>query len=103
MTAAWRGAASCADRRTGTGPPRPAGGVMDTMQKPATATIRAQHDQLTTSLPMHDEQDFADARRGFLAALEPGVVRSDGRVVWDSASYGFLGGDAPATVNPSLW
>ncbi|HEY6747233.1 MAG TPA: alkyl sulfatase dimerization domain-containing protein [Mycobacteriales bacterium] len=58
---------------------------------------------MTKSLPMHDRQDFDDARRGFVAALEPGVVRADGRVVWDSDSYAFLIGDAPVTVNPSLW
>lgn len=76
---------------------------MSTEQKSATQAIIAQHEQLTKSLPLHDEQDFADARRGFVAALEPGLVRADGRVVWDADSYAFLSGDAPATVNPSLW
>lgn len=76
---------------------------MSTEQKSATPAIIAQHEQLTKSLPLHDEQDFADARRGFVAALEPGLVRADGRVVWDADSYAFLSGDAPATVNPSLW
>lgn len=76
---------------------------MDAMQQPPTEAITLQHEHLTKSLPMHDEQDFEDARRGFITALEPGVVRSDGRVVWDADSYAFLNGDAPATVNPSLW
>jgi alkyl sulfatase BDS1-like metallo-beta-lactamase superfamily hydrolase len=32
------------------------------------------------------------------------VIRAaDGRVVWDNDSYAFLDGDAPTTVNPSLW
>ncbi|MER7672321.1 alkyl sulfatase dimerization domain-containing protein [Kitasatospora sp. NPDC096128] len=53
---------------------------------------------------MDDRQDFADAHRGFLGALEPATVKdAAGRVVWDNDSYTFLGGDAPATVNPSLW
>jgi alkyl sulfatase BDS1-like metallo-beta-lactamase superfamily hydrolase len=35
-----------------------------------------------------DTTDFADADRGFLGALQPGVVRAaDGRVVWESDSY----------------
>jgi alkyl sulfatase BDS1-like metallo-beta-lactamase superfamily hydrolase len=51
-----------------------------------------------------DDQDFEDARRGFLAALEPGVVRNDaGDVVWDNDVYAFLDEDCPPTANPSLW
>lgn len=77
---------------------------MNTQEKAASTTIVAQHEQLLKSLPMHDVQDFVDARRGFLGALDPAVVRSeDGRVVWDNDSYAFLTGEAPATVNPSLW
>ena len=54
--------------------------------------------------PFDDERDFADAGRGFIAALEPGVVRNAaGEVVWDSDSYSFLAGEAPETVHPSLW
>jgi alkyl sulfatase BDS1-like metallo-beta-lactamase superfamily hydrolase len=72
--------------------------------RPATAAIIAQHRHLTEVLPFADTQDFEDAHRGFIAALEPAVVRAaDGRVVWDNDSYAFLTGDAPDTVNPSLW
>ncbi|MGH3208422.1 MAG: alkyl/aryl-sulfatase, partial [Trebonia sp.] len=54
--------------------------------------------------PFDDDQDFADAERGFVAALSPGVVRNEaGKVVWDSDSYAFLAGDAPGTADPSLW
>jgi alkyl sulfatase BDS1-like metallo-beta-lactamase superfamily hydrolase len=74
-----------------------------TASKPATASVVAQHAEVTATLPFADRQDFEDARRGFVAALEPGVVRSEGRVVWDNDSYGFLTGEAPPTVNPSLW
>jgi alkyl sulfatase BDS1-like metallo-beta-lactamase superfamily hydrolase len=72
--------------------------------KPATAVIQTAHRKLSEALPFSDRADFVDADRGFIAALEPGVVRaSDGRVVWDNDSYAFLSGDAPASVNPSLW
>jgi alkyl sulfatase BDS1-like metallo-beta-lactamase superfamily hydrolase len=55
-------------------------------------------------LPFHDTQDFEDARRGFVAALEPGVVRNEaGEVVWDNDVYAFLDGDCPPTAHPSLW
>ncbi len=55
-------------------------------------------------LPIDDRVDFDDARRGFVAALSPALVRSTGgRVVWDMESYAFLEGECPDTVNPSLW
>lgn len=76
----------------------------DNQPKPASPTIVAQQRHLLETLPFSDRQDFEDAHRGFIAALEPGVVRnSEGRVVWDNDSYDFLAGDAPDTVNPSLW
>ncbi|MET0780911.1 MAG: alkyl sulfatase dimerization domain-containing protein [Microbacterium sp.] len=72
--------------------------------KPATPTIEKSHAALLASLPFDDTQDFEDADRGFIAALEPGVIHAaDGRVVWDNDSYAFLRGDAPASVHPSLW
>jgi alkyl sulfatase BDS1-like metallo-beta-lactamase superfamily hydrolase len=67
-------------------------------------SIVEQHRALLATLPFSDTRDFDDASRGLLARLDPCVVRADdGRVVWDGESYGFLGGDAPLTVNPSLW
>jgi len=72
--------------------------------KPATPAIAAQQRALLAALPFGDRQDFDDAHRGFISALEPGVVHAaDGRVVWDNDAYDFLAGDAPDTVNPSLW
>lgn len=72
--------------------------------KPVTPAIEAQNAALLTALPFDDVRDFEDADRGFIAALEPGVItRPDGDVVWDADSYSFLEGAAPATVNPSLW
>jgi alkyl sulfatase BDS1-like metallo-beta-lactamase superfamily hydrolase len=77
---------------------------MSSTPKDATTTIREQHATLLDSLPFDDEDDFAAADRGFMGALEPAVIHADdGRVVWDNDSYSFLTGDAPDTVNPSLW
>jgi alkyl sulfatase BDS1-like metallo-beta-lactamase superfamily hydrolase len=70
--------------------------------KPPTAVIEAVH--RNHRLPLDDTADFADAARGFIAALTPCVVKAaDGRVVWDNDSYSFLTGDAPPSVHPSLW
>ena len=72
--------------------------------KPAEQSIAAAHRELSASLPFADAADEEDAARGFIAALSPAVVHApDGRVVWDNDKYSFLGGEAPDTVNPSLW
>ncbi|HEY2086136.1 MAG TPA: MBL fold metallo-hydrolase, partial [Mycobacterium sp.] len=67
-----------------------------------TALIASAHQN--RRLPLDDTADFADADRGFIAALTPCVVKAaDGRVVWDNDRYSFLTGDAPPSVDPSLW
>lgn len=67
------------------------------------ATRRA-NTAMQATLPLADREDEDFARRGFIATWnEPHIRAADGRVVWDFASYGFLQGDAPETVNPSLW
>ncbi len=72
--------------------------------KPPTAAISTAHSEYGKGLPFDDTRDFADADKGFIAALEPCVVKAaDGRVVWDNDVYSFLSGDAPTTVHPSLW
>ena len=54
--------------------------------------------------PFDDRQDFEDADRGFVGAMEPCIVTTeDGRVIWDNDAYAFLAGDCPETANPSLW
>lgn len=75
-----------------------------TSQTDATQRVQSVHDGALQQFPFGDEQDFADVERGFIAALEPGVVTNTaGEVVWDSDSYSFLQQDCPPTVHPSLW
>ncbi len=70
--------------------------------KPPSAVIESAHRD--HALPFHDETDFANADRGFIAALSPCVIKAaDGRVVWDNDAYSFLSGPAPTSVHPSLW
>jgi alkyl sulfatase BDS1-like metallo-beta-lactamase superfamily hydrolase len=67
-------------------------------------TVEKANRALLGSLPFDDTADFDDADRGFIATLEPGIVlAADGHTVWDNDSYDFLTGEAPTTVNPSLW
>ncbi len=74
------------------------------MTTKASATIVRQHAELAKALPFEDTDDFEAATRGFIGRLEPGVVKNaEGHVVWDIDSYAFVQGEAPETVNPSLW
>lgn len=67
----------------------------------ATADANA---RVATALPLGDASDLADATRGRLAQVDGGIIRNaKGDVVWDANSYAFLKGDAPSSVNPSLW
>ncbi|MGP3776474.1 alkyl/aryl-sulfatase [Streptomyces sp. SDT5-1] len=70
----------------------------------AQPSIREQQAELRARLPFDDTQDFEDATRGLIARRVPSAVTAaDGRVVWDNDTYAFLKGEAPETVNPSLW
>jgi alkyl sulfatase BDS1-like metallo-beta-lactamase superfamily hydrolase len=72
--------------------------------KAPTPVIESRNAAHLDSLPFGDTADYTDADRGFLGALEPCVITAaDGRVVWDNDVYGFLTGDAPSSVHPSLW
>ncbi|MEI7446494.1 MAG: alkyl sulfatase dimerization domain-containing protein [Burkholderiales bacterium] len=70
------------------------------------STLRANR-ALADTLPFADEQDFEDARRGFVGTIPDARVAGDGpsgAPVWDLAPYAFLETpEAPDTVNPSLW
>jgi alkyl sulfatase BDS1-like metallo-beta-lactamase superfamily hydrolase len=76
-----------------------------TTPKDATRAVRDQNAALLDRLPFDDRDDYTAADRGFVGKLDPCVIHDDdGNVVWDNDSYGFLtDGDAPDTVNPSLW
>jgi alkyl sulfatase BDS1-like metallo-beta-lactamase superfamily hydrolase len=77
---------------------------MTTSPRDPSATILEQQRSVLASLPFSDTQDFADVDRGLLGRREPGAVTAeDGRVVWDNDTYDFIEGEAPDTVNPSLW
>jgi len=63
-------------------------------QKPAQPDVASRNDAVRSELPFADRQDFDDVMRGFVATAP------------DTANpqrYEFLKGDAPPTVNPSLW
>lgn len=66
-------------------------------------TLRA-NAQLGAELDFTDRRDFDDAGRGFIATLPDAHIEADtGGVSWSLKPYAFLSGEAPQTVNPSLW
>ncbi|MET4159994.1 alkyl sulfatase dimerization domain-containing protein [Agromyces sp. PvR057] len=72
-------------------------------QDPTDAIIAA-NAELAARLPFADDADFAAVERGFIATLEdPKILDAAGEVVWDASTYDFIQGEAPDSVNPSLW
>ncbi len=87
--------------------------------KPASEATRQANQAVLKELDFADQQDFADARRGFLAPLpnQGRIPAQNGGLAWDLAPYAFVtplqsGADseinlqprpAPATVHPALW
>lgn len=73
-------------------------------QAQVTDATRSVNAEMARALPWSDREDEDFASRGFIAAYDqPQIRASDGRVVWDFTAYNFLDGEAPETVNPSLW
>ncbi len=71
---------------------------------PATDATASANRSVAAQLDINNQRDFEDASRGLIASAENLVVKMpDGTVVWDMPSYEFVAGEAPTTVNPSLW
>jgi len=71
--------------------------------KPASPWTATRNREAARALPIEDREQ-EEARRGLVAELDPGTIEGEGgRLVWDVESYGFLEGEAPNTVHPSLW
>ena len=73
----------------------------------ATEATRTANAEMAAGLDFADRRDFDEAERGLIAPLPDGgkVLGADGGPVWDLSRFGFIahGGEAPDTVNPSLW
>ncbi|MFC7895535.1 alkyl/aryl-sulfatase [Streptomyces sp. NPDC057381] len=77
---------------------------MNPTPKGAQPSISRQQTEMRDRLPFSDSQDCEDTKRGIIARRTPNaVLGADGAVVWDNDTYSFLAGEAPDTVNPSLW
>ncbi len=71
---------------------------------PASEYTLESNNAVLEELPFENKQDFSDANRGFIATLPEYVVKyTDGSTIMDLSDYDFIEGDAPGSVNPSLW
>ena len=71
----------------------------------ADATTKAANAAMAARLPFSDTRDFESAKRGLMAPVPDGVIKTaSGTMLWNLGEYAFIDGElAPATVNPSLW
>lgn len=71
---------------------------------PASEHTRKANKAVSDSLPLDNQDDFDQARKGLIAQLDTLIVKDNqGRTLWDQNAYQFIHGEAPATANPSLW
>ncbi|HIG66881.1 MAG TPA: MBL fold metallo-hydrolase [Porticoccaceae bacterium] len=75
------------------------------MTETAASDFTLAHNQrFVDNLDLGHQQDFDDATQGLVAYAPNDELVSDlGFTLWNPASYDFIQGDAPDTVNPSLW
>jgi alkyl sulfatase BDS1-like metallo-beta-lactamase superfamily hydrolase len=70
----------------------------------ATETTANINRQVLKTLRLTDKADFDDASRGLIARPDALTIEGpNGSIAWQPASYDFIQGDAPPSVNPSLW
>lgn len=73
-------------------------------QSPASSHVVRAQETVKENLNFSNQQDFKDARKGFIATIEtPAVLTDNGQVSYPVEAWNFLESSAPATVNPSLW
>ncbi|HIG39895.1 MAG: alkyl sulfatase dimerization domain-containing protein [bacterium] len=73
--------------------------------KPATARTQTINQSFRDKLNFEDRRSFDNAKKGFIATLSPMTISHDRgkRNAFDLEPLSFLQGEAPDTVNPSLW
>ncbi|MRV75507.1 MBL fold metallo-hydrolase [Duganella sp. FT92W] len=72
--------------------------------QPASSHTAQANKAFGAALPLADQQDFQDAQRGLIATLPDRLIKAaTGGTAWDGARFDFIKGDAPDSVNPSLW
>ena len=77
---------------------------LNNQPKPATDFTAKINKTVYKQLDFADSTDFVEARRGFIATLDSGIIRNEtGKIVVNTHDYDFLTGKSPESVNPALW
>lgn len=72
--------------------------------KEATSYTKQANEKVKQSLPFKNTKDFENAQKGLLGPIPGGKIDGlKGFPPYETSNYSFLKGDAPDTVNPSLW
>lgn len=69
----------------------------------ASLAVAAANHSMAKELDFSDRRDYDDAARGLIAKPVGQIKADDGTVLIDFDQFKFIGGEAPPTVNPSLW
>lgn len=70
----------------------------------ASAYTREHNAAIYQQINFNDKRDIEDAKRGFIATINPLLIKNDnGKTVVNLENWSFLKDEAPDTVNPSLW
>ncbi|WP_245595578.1 alkyl/aryl-sulfatase [Ferrimonas kyonanensis] len=65
---------------------------------------RTHQNMVKDTLPLDDPTDFDRATKGLIASDDSLIINNaNGEPIWNMDQYRFLQGQAPYTVNPSLW
>jgi alkyl sulfatase BDS1-like metallo-beta-lactamase superfamily hydrolase len=81
---------------------RDSGGAGGAAADAAPATLEA-NARMAAGLALDEAQAFEDAARGLVARPSGTILSAEGDVLVDFGALDFLRGEAPSTVNPSLW
>lgn len=66
--------------------------------------VKAHNKKIKQYLDFNNKDDYEAADRGFIATLKDTKILNDNGVpAYDIAAFDFIKGDAPDSVNPSLW
>jgi len=77
---------------------------LDNHPKPATDFTVKVNKAVYRQLDFADSTDFVEARRGFIATLDSGIIRNEGgKPMVNLHDYDFEKGESPVSVNPALW
>ena len=66
--------------------------------------VKAHNKKIKQYLDFDNKDDYISANRGFIATLNDSKIKNtDGSLSYDVSAFDFIKGEAPDSVNPSLW